>query len=154
MSIGNMTVGNLVVEKKSCADCDWQSKVKIEFLILIVNSVFFVSIQIQKSSYYISLNKIFMKLNELSCERSPFGILGFTNKICCYWIFLKVAELWLDLDWQPHICDGFGLDWQSKIIELSNGLKRGNICHFSTFSVPGWWIWLWKCKMYSIGATL
>jgi len=45
-----------------------------------------------------------------------------------------MVELWLDLDWivnpfwkvdldfQSHFCDRFGLDWQSKIIGLSNSL--------------------------------
>jgi hypothetical protein len=34
----------------------------------------------------------------------------------------------LDLDWQSHICDGFGLDWQSKKIGLCNTL---NGCNFA-----------------------
>ncbi len=47
-------------------------------------------------------------------------------EFCCHYIFPKAAELWLDLDldWQLNICNGFGLDWQSKRIELSNSLDR------------------------------
>jgi len=53
-----------------------------------------------------------------------------------YLFFSKVVGLWLDLNWivnpfrksdsdldcQSHICDGFGLDGQSKKIGLSNSL--------------------------------
>ncbi len=42
-------------------------------------------------------------------------------------LFPKIVGLWLnlDLDCQSNICDGFGLDWQSKIIGLSNSLLVG-----------------------------
>ncbi len=73
---------------------------------------------------------------EISHENYMFQLQNKALKFFCNWIFLKVAGLWLDLDWivnpfwkvdldldwQSHISDGFGLDWQSKKIGLSNSL--------------------------------
>jgi hypothetical protein len=41
------------------------------------------------------------------------------------WIVNPFWKVDLDLDWQSHICDGFGLDLQSKKIGLSNSLQAG-----------------------------
>ena len=38
------------------------------------------------------------------------------------WIVNPFWKVDLDLDCQSYICDGFGLDWQSKKIKLSNTL--------------------------------
>jgi len=43
----------------------------------------------------------------------------------CYPIsFSKIIGLWLDLDCQSHICDDFGLNWQSKKIGLPVTLNK------------------------------
>jgi len=42
------------------------------------------------------------------------------------WIVDPFWKVDLDLDWQSHICDGFGLDWQSKKIGLSNSQCLSN----------------------------
>ncbi len=51
-------------------------------------------------------------------------------------IFLKGVGLWLDLDWivnpfwkkdldcQSYICDGFGLDWQSKKLDWAKACSE------------------------------
>jgi len=49
----------------------------------------------------------------------------FFPKIVGLWLDLIVNPFWkldLDLDYKSHNCDGFGLDWQSKKIRLSNSL--------------------------------
>ncbi len=59
-------------------------------------------------------------------------------KFFCNRIILKVAGLWLDLDWivkpfwkvdfdldwQSHIFDGFGLDWATACLGVSLGLSK------------------------------
>ncbi len=46
----------------------------------------------------------------------------FSKLLDCDWIVYPFWKVDLDLDWQSHICEGFGLDWQSKKIGLSNSL--------------------------------
>ncbi len=63
------------------------------------------------------------------------------------YLFSKIVGLWLDLDWivnpfwkldldcQSYISDGFGLDWQSKKIGLSNSLEITYISRILTKAV-------------------